>query len=240
MIDAWAKGDHRLNYGFVSDFGKFDACIDLEVEEDGDHFKGRHCAVDVRLPVPEEGRVPFKPMVAVKLNLSSVNLDSTVYQYYADRIDFWTRESFAFGTCFPSTCSREDVILMAQSVAKQSHLEVGVRKYCDAKDEQWWNLRWTPTVVSSLFLGWFILSLTAIATWLHVFREWYGLPIPVLIPAIEDHWNLVRHVQSLVKPDRADDRMRPIESLVTIAQVGAICAHYLQAGTLFSTQFRKY
>lgn len=238
MIDAWAKGDHRLSYGYVSDFGKLDACVDLEVKTVDDHFKGRHCAVSIGLPAPKK-EIKLKPMVAVKLNLTSVNLDSTVYQYYADHIEFWTRESFAFGSCFPSTCLRDDVELMVKSMAKGSQLRVGVRKYCDAKDERWSSVKWYPSIVLSLLFAWFILSLTAIATWLHVFRVWYGLPIPTLIPWIEDHFNLVRHVRKLIKPDETDDRMRPVQSLMTIAQAGAICAHCLQAGILFSTQFRE-
>ena len=224
-----------MTQGFTSDFGKLEPCVELNVTEGDVHFRGRHCTATISLPVPAE-ELPVKPMVAVKLNLSSVKLGSTVYQYYADRIEFFTREAFSFGTCFPSTCSRDDIELMVRSYGDKSNLKVGLRKYCDSYDDRY-NIKWTPILFVVTAVTVIILGLVSTATWAFVFREWYGVPLPKT--EFFSHFNAIKHMEKLFRPVTVDDRMRPMESLVVVASIAGNCAHVLQAGTLFSTQFRE-
>lgn len=224
--------------------GKLDTCIKIHVEgvkgklTSATNFQGKYCVVNVNFPVPENEPVKSDPMTAVHLNVSNTNLSSTVYEYYADRLEYFYRESFSFGICVPTTCSREDITSILNHVSNGTQLTVSLRKHCDSFEGR--KVEKAPIeskismaiIVALIILVIFSTAIGILFEKCEVRNKWTFL----------QHFNAVNSHRKLTEDstNEAQLRMRPMEAFITIAQIFAVAGHGLVAGKLFPTSFPAF
>lgn len=241
VVDAFSKGDVSYSKGDVGDIGKPDTCVRVHVEgskESGIKFDGKYCLVSVNLPVPTTKPVKSDPMTAVHLNVSNTNLSSTVYEYYADRLEYFYQESFSFGICVPTTCSREDITTVLDHISQGTELIVSLRPHCDSYELRKSEKAPIEAKVSmAVILG--LILLVIFST---------GIGILFDTCEVRNKWTFLQHFNAInshkklveVSTNDAQLRMRPMEAFITIAQVFAVAGHGLVAGKLFPTSFPAF
>lgn len=248
MLDSSSKGDVSFLYGDVGDLGKPDSCVKVHVEgkksksgrgsTSAINFDGKYCIVNVNLPLPEMEPTKSDPMTAIHLNVSNTNLSSTIYEYYASRLEYFYRESFSFGICVPTTCTRKDITSMITFAANGTQLDVSLRKHCDSYEDR----RNTQAPIESR------ISLVLIVALILLVILSTGIGILFEKCDVRNKWTFLQHFNAVsnhrkltsVSTNEAQIRMRPMEAFITIAQIFAVAGHGLVAGKLFPTSFPAF
>lgn len=241
FIDAWSRGHASVLRGSLGTEGKTSDCVDINVDirktrRETFSFSGKQCYVKVNFPLPPIEPSKEDPMAALKLNVSNTNLSSTVYEYYADRLEYWFRDSFTFGICVPNKCSKDDLLYMLQTQSNGTELVVGLRKYCDSNDER----KNSPVP----FISWISFWIICIISFIVIFSTFVCIIMDKV--KIKNKWSLLRHFDmrasnsKLATVDIKNPNaviMRPMEMFISIAQIFAICGHALIAGVLVPAAF---
>lgn len=236
VIDSFPRGDISYSRGNVGDLGKSDACINVRVEENGTSptadFTGKYCIVNVNFPLPKIQPMKHDPMESLHLNVSIANLNDTIYEYYANRLEYFYRRNFYFGICVPSSCSTNDTETILNHASNGTELAVSLTKYCDS-----YEIRETEKVpfVSKISL-WIIIALVVIV-----------ILSTILEPVLEEkgfkngftsflyHFNSSNSNKKLTRmpSNESQKRMLPMETFTTIAQMIAVAAHMIAFGKMF-------
>ena len=109
VVDASAHGQAGLAYGYITDLGNRDECLSIEVNDDQGHqFTGQYCHANLIFPevVPKRDKNWLRPL---KLNLTDVGLQGTLYEYYGNHSEIFHHEHHTFALCLPSSCSMDDI-----------------------------------------------------------------------------------------------------------------------------------
>lgn len=91
VLDSWGKIPSGLLKGSLSEFGNYDECLAIEVENDFDvdakNMFGKFCLIEVNPPLPSPGkdRITFRKKI---LNYSNTDLENTVSPYTCHQIYF--------------------------------------------------------------------------------------------------------------------------------------------------------
>lgn len=220
-----------------------------EVESRKVQFKGRFCVVKVGLPtsplITRDNLPDTDPMIALHLNVSGTDMSSTIYEYWADRVDYFNREFFYFSTCFPSKCSHSDISSIVGTISNNdTQLDVKLTKYCNSVEEEKTKdvpLRATLCLAAIIVLILLVISCTVV-----------NQIIKSVTPGNEEdrktfasidnftkHFNLlIAHEKLLTSLDTpAARRMKSMDFYITIVQVTAVMAHVWGAGIFIPAAF---
>ena len=243
MLDAWSRGSVSILSGSLGDEGKGPECAEINVhirktKRDVFSFSGRQCLATIGWPVPEVNprNDTLDPMMALRLNVSNTGLANTIYEFYADRLEFWYRETLNFGICVPSKCSKEDILYMLGTKANGTDLKVGLRKFCDSVEDR----KAYPVPLMAWISFWILMVIAFIV----IFST---LICTIMDKArAKDKWNLLRHFDMRAShyklthvdiKNPAQLQMRPMDMFISIAQIFAICGHALIAGVITPSVF---
>ncbi|XP_035221631.1 nose resistant to fluoxetine protein 6-like isoform X2 [Stegodyphus dumicola] len=151
MVDASGKLPGGVLDGTVMDFGSFDECLKIRVNDSSDSnkeaFRGRYCMVGYHSPL-------ITPMyLKTPSGQSYVEAYGYPPEWAADIIiragGYLKRVALWFGTCVPSTCTKDDVQKLASVVSKPLGFNVSVAT-CQVDEPFVWP---TYSVVAVCVLG---------------------------------------------------------------------------------------
>lgn len=138
MIDSWGHIPSGLIAGTMSSFGEFDQCISIRSgimdEETGRRIYGKYCPVKMRIVVPRSSqytpkfetiikadpRIKAAMEMALTLEPEEFDLDDIqfdvrlfsdfkVAQLLSEMNEVMKGAAGIYGTCFPASCSAEDI-----------------------------------------------------------------------------------------------------------------------------------
>ena len=93
----------------------------------------------------------------MKLNLSNTGLTGSVYEFYANHTEMFFYDTFSFGACIPSLCSRQEFQSILDHVFHGYQLEIEARKFCEENRTLFqifmskpWDVKFALIVISIL------------------------------------------------------------------------------------------
>ena len=93
----------------------------------------------------------------MKLNLSSTGLSGSIYEFYANHTELFFYDTFSFAICMPSTCSREELSVILDTVFEGYQLEIEPRKFCETSRTMFqvfmsksWDVKFAVFVIAIL------------------------------------------------------------------------------------------
>ena len=222
---------------------------DNEVQQRKIQFKGRFCVVKIGMPTsPEISRdylADKDPTQAIHLNVSGSDISSTIYEYWANRIEYFNKEYFYLSACFPSKCSYEDISNIVSTVAtNETQLEAQLTRYCNSVEEEATKPKsWRATLclAAIVILVTFVIVCTIA-----------NQVIKNVAPGNEEdkktfqsidnftkHFSVIIAHEKLLTPMESDaaKRMKSMDFYITIVQVTAVMAHVYGAGILIPAAF---
>jgi len=110
VVDASAHGQSGLAFGYIADLGHRDECLAIDVNDDHP-FTGQYCLMNLEFPMVGKQRDKnwLRPL---KLNLTEVGLQGTVYEHYGNHSEVFHHEHHTFAICLPSTCSMDEISML--------------------------------------------------------------------------------------------------------------------------------
>lgn len=208
--------------------------LDAEVQQKKVQFKGKFCVVKVGFPTsPDINRenLPDKdPDIALHLNVSGTDLSSTIYEYWADRIEYFNREYFYLSACFPSKCSYEDISkIVSLAPQNETQLDIKLTRYCNSVEEE--SIKPKPLRATLCLAAIIILVVTVVICTL------VNQVIKNVTPGNEEdektfkaidnftkHFNVITAHEKLLTPLETESakRMKSMDFYITIVQVKQI------------------
>lgn len=249
VLDAWAKRGTPLTSESIGDTTGSPWCLKVNVNDIVNEisppdiagktelksrkvqFKGRFCVVKIGLPrdvtISRDNLTDTDPTQALHLNVSGSDLSSTIYEYWANRIDYFNKETFYFSTCFPSKCSYRDISNIVSLISRNdTQLDASLTRYCNSVDEEKTKLPpWRATFSLAV-----IILLAVVVIVCTVINQ----VIKNVTPGDEEdkktferidnftkHFNLIIAHDKLLTPLEAPaaQRMRSMDFYITIVQV---------------------
>ncbi|XP_023222899.1 nose resistant to fluoxetine protein 6-like [Centruroides sculpturatus] len=133
MVDAIGKPNSGILKGSLTFLGSYEQCLDIELHKSRKKFKGQYCTVDFQPILPPKPKYiplwdhsllenePESRTILLSERLSTLN------QY------FYIFEG-KFGLCFPSSCNRNEVEQIVNTVLKSINLKSRVHR-CEVKEK---------------------------------------------------------------------------------------------------------
>ncbi|XP_064458369.1 nose resistant to fluoxetine protein 6-like [Ornithodoros turicata] len=186
MLDSTGKAPDGVFYGSLTAFGDMDECLSVrathrkysgKIEK---YFHGQYCAADVR-PILPPKPPHYKPKTFLKNLTDEVPLyknllgDISVAYFYFAQI--------RLGLCMPSTCTRDDIQTLADTVAALAQMNVTI-PWCEKEHP----VRYTTFQLTAIGILAFFFSLVLLGTTLDVapriLQSW-----SIVDPDIKPHKN---------------------------------------------------
>ncbi|XP_054723549.1 nose resistant to fluoxetine protein 6-like [Uloborus diversus] len=169
VADASGKFPSGILEGTVMDFGAFDQCLRIRVNDSQgqESFRGQYCMVGYQSPL----LYPVNEKTAQ--GSSYLDAHGTPPEWANEVLEkgagYLKRVAFWFGTCIPSTCSEEDVQKICQVVSKPLGFKVTTNG-CQVEEP----FEWPSYALGAVcFLG-VIVGICILGTLLDLMQRWFG------------------------------------------------------------------
>ncbi|XP_064456988.1 nose resistant to fluoxetine protein 6-like [Ornithodoros turicata] len=167
FLDAAGKPAGGILTGTLTAFGSYDQCVAIKARDRPDEkvrFTGQYCTVKLRPPIPEK---PSYYTLHDRVQLFINSSHNTVTEEIAEKMHFFYFLVYRYGVCVPSTCSRDDVQMIASSLTKSAEFEVNVSD-CEVLKEK---IEFTPDQTVIVVVAGSLLALVLLSTAVHIVKE---------------------------------------------------------------------
>ncbi|XP_023215952.1 nose resistant to fluoxetine protein 6-like [Centruroides sculpturatus] len=162
MLDATSKFPNGILQGGFADLGAYDQCIDvLHIKDSGQTIKGQYCTLHIYPPLPPKPR--FYPIYQHVKELRQFIDKETVIGHISQMAQYFYSEPFRWSICLPSTCLKQDVQQLANTITPFTDLYPEVTN-CEIKE----IFKLSTDQICAIFVLGVLFLVTIIGSWLDV------------------------------------------------------------------------